>query len=108
MKVFFYIKNNEVIYFKNNEEGKISLNKIEDFINENRKSTYYLIFSKLNYYFRKLEFNFRDRKKINLILSQELDGKLPKPLDNFIFTFNFIIPKRIKHLLMFLHLKKKR
>jgi len=96
MRVYFYIKNNEVIYFKNNEEGEISFNKIEDFIKENRKFTFYLIFSKLNFYFRKLEFDFKDRKKISLILPQELEGKFPKPIDNFYFHFQFFYPVKNK------------
>jgi hypothetical protein len=96
MKIFLYIKESKLSYFKNNQEGEIPLNKIEDFINENRGSIFYLIFSKLNCYFRKLEFNFRDRKKINLILGQEIEGKLPKPVDNFYFYFQFYYPEKDK------------
>jgi len=96
MKIFFYIKNNEVICYKNNEEQEISFNQIEDFIQKNKKSFFYLIFSKLNYYFRKIEFNFKDRKKINLILGQEIEGKLPKSLDNFYFYFQFYYPEKDK------------
>jgi len=96
MKIFLYFKNEKVIYFKNNEEGEIPQDKIEEFINKNRKGKFYLIFSKSNCFFRKIEFDFKDRKKINLILSQEIEEKLPKSINNFYFYFQFYYPEKNK------------
>jgi len=108
MKIFLYFKNDKVFYLKNNEEVEISLNKIEDFINENKKAIFYLIFSKLDSYFRKLEFDFRNRKKINLILSQEIERKLPKSIDNFYFHLQFYYTEKDKTIVNVFAVEKER
>ncbi|MCM8803938.1 MAG: hypothetical protein NC833_01625 [Candidatus Omnitrophica bacterium] len=96
MKNYLYFKNGKFYLYQDNKEVEISLEKIDDFIKLNKKSIFYLIFSKLDCYFRKAEFYFKDRKKINLILGQEIEGKFPKSIENFYFHFQFYCPQKNK------------
>ncbi|HOK56287.1 MAG TPA: hypothetical protein PKV21_02135 [bacterium] len=96
MKIFLYLKGEKVYYFKNNERGEIPFENLENFIKENKQNFFYLIFSKLNIYFRKVEFEFRDKKKISLVLNQEIEGKFPTSIDKLYFHFKFFYPEKDK------------
>ncbi|MCM8784850.1 MAG: hypothetical protein NC827_00975 [Candidatus Omnitrophica bacterium] len=96
MKIYLYIKGETVYCYKNSEKREIVFENLENFIKENRGNYFVLIFSKLNVFFRKVEFDFVDKKKISLILSQEIEGKLPLPIDNFYFYLNFQYPEKNK------------
>ncbi|MCM8807365.1 MAG: hypothetical protein NC926_05365 [Candidatus Omnitrophica bacterium] len=88
MNIFLYLKGEKIYYLKENKED-VLIEKFEDFVRENKKNTFFLIFSKLNVYFRKVEFDFKDKKKIGLIIGQEIEGKLPKSSDSFYFYFEY-------------------
>lgn len=96
MKIYLYFKNGKVYSLENNKEIEIPSEKIDDFVKLNKKCIFYLIFSKLDCYFRKVEFDFKDKKKINLILGQEIEGKFPKSIGNFYFYFQFYYPEKNK------------
>lgn len=89
MKIYLYSKNNSIYSFESGKIKEIKFDNLGDFVKKNRDSLFYLIFSKLDIFYRKLEFEFKDRKKAKLILRQELEGKFPKSLDNFYFYFYF-------------------
>ncbi len=96
MKIYLYIKGEKVYYYKEGKKGEILFENLENFIKENRGSYFVLIFSKLNVFFRKVEFDFADKKKISLILNQEIEGRLPLSIDNFYFYLNFHHPDKDK------------
>ncbi|MGC8976967.1 MAG: hypothetical protein ACP5OB_05025 [Candidatus Ratteibacteria bacterium] len=108
MRTYLYFKNGKYFSLENEKEIEIPQEKIEEFIKEKRGNIFYLIFSKLDCYFRKVEFEFKDRKKINLILSQELEGKLPKPVDDFYFYTDFYYPEYNKTIVFIYAVEKKK
>ncbi|MCS7180740.1 MAG: hypothetical protein NZ891_05250, partial [bacterium] len=89
MRIYLYIKGENIFYSKDGEIGEISYDIIENFIKENFKATFYLIFSKLNTFFRKIEFEFTDKRKIILVLNQEIEGKFPVQIEDLYFYLKF-------------------
>lgn len=88
--VYIFYSDHKITYiYKNKEEEEISIDKIEDLIKKYMNEDFCIIFSKSLLYFRKIDFEFSNRKKIMLILNQELEGKLPGPIENFYFHLQF-------------------
>jgi len=96
MKIYLYFKGEKVYYYRDSQKGETSFENLENFIKENKKSFFFIIFSKLNIYFRKVDFEFRDKRKILLVLNQEIEGKLPSSIGNFYFHIKFFYPEKNK------------
>ncbi len=108
MRIYLYLKGEKIYYLNDGKTEEILPEKIDGFIKDNKKKLFILIVSKLNTYFRKIEFNFRDRKKINLVLNQEIEGKLPKSLENFYFYFEFYYPGKNKTIVNLFAIEKEK
>ncbi|MCM8818255.1 MAG: hypothetical protein NC915_02075 [Candidatus Omnitrophica bacterium] len=89
MNIYFYLKEEKIYHLKEDRQEEILIDNLEKFIKENRNNVFIIIISKLNIYFKKVEFEFKNKKKIKMILNQELEGKLPKSIDNFYFYREF-------------------
>ena len=95
----FYLLGEKVIYRITGtkiEEGELNSNEVETFLEKNRPDTLNIITSKPHLIFRRIEFPFRSRRKIHMVISSEIEETLPESIDKFYFSFDFFSPDKNK------------
>jgi len=89
----FYLQDKKVIYRitgKNIEEGEFNSSEVEAFLEKVRPDVLNVIISKPQLIFRKIEFPFRNKRKVYIVLPSEIEDTLPEGPDNFLFSFDFL------------------
>ncbi|MDD3726439.1 MAG: hypothetical protein PHI44_04520, partial [Candidatus Ratteibacteria bacterium] len=91
--VILYLQDKKVIYQikgKGVEEGEFDIGEAEAFLEKNRPDILNIILAKPHLIFRRIEFPFRNKKKIQMVIPSEIEETLPESPDNFVFSFDFI------------------
>ncbi|MCX8082811.1 MAG: hypothetical protein N3D17_05395 [bacterium] len=87
-----YLKYEKVIYRitgTNIEEGAFNSEEVEAFLDKNRPDILNIIISKPHLIFRRVEFPFRNKRKIRMVIPSEIEETLPDNIDNFLFSLDF-------------------
>jgi len=91
--VTFYPQQNQIIYALNNvkssEQGKIQNADVENFLSQKKPGILNIVLPKQELIFRRMEFPFSGKRKIQLVLSSELENLLLESPDNYLYTFEF-------------------
>ncbi|MBN1445990.1 MAG: hypothetical protein JW957_07790 [Candidatus Omnitrophica bacterium] len=91
--VTFYIQKDGIIYKLNGgkgaEQGKIQNADAESFLSQKKPGRLNVILPKPELIFRKIQFPFSGRRKINLVLPSELENMLPEDPLSYRYSFEF-------------------
>ncbi len=91
--VTFYIQHSGIIYKVNGgkqaEHGRIQNADAESFLSQKKPGLLNVILPKPELIFRKIEFPFSGRRKINLVLPSELENMLPEDPSSYRYSFEF-------------------
>lgn len=91
--VAFYIQHSGIIYKlnggKSTEHGRIQSADAESFLSQKKPGLLNIILPKPELIFRKIEFPFSGRRKINLVLPSELENMLPEAPASYRYSFEF-------------------
>lgn len=76
------------------EAGEFNVDEIEAFLEKKRLDVLNVIISKPQLVFRRMEFPFRSRRKINMVMPSEMEDTFPESIDRFFFSFDFAQPEK--------------
>lgn len=71
------------------EEGEFNIGELEAFLEKSRPEIINVILAKPQIIFRRIEFPFKSRRKIQMVIPSEMEETLPEGLENFLFSINF-------------------